>query len=154
MFFVNIESNEYLTNIREALEVFKPCESKNCGCHAETIVKSLYPFRNGITKDMIDSVRHYATKYQVIDNKVYRDPSCLFPSRCAGIEYFLKANIQKIPDLEMIVNCRDWPQINIQHVSDMHLLFSLYILTISLETFFVLLKIACIRSSVFIQSNK
>lgn len=65
---------------------------------------------------MIDDVRQFGTKYQIITNKIYRDPSCLFPSRCAGIEHFLKANIQKIPDLEMIVNCRDWPQISIHHV--------------------------------------
>lgn len=65
---------------------------------------------------MIDNVRQYGTKYQVIGHKLYRDPSCLFPSRCSGIEHFLKENILKIPDLEMIVNCRDWPQISIHHV--------------------------------------
>lgn len=65
---------------------------------------------------MIDDVRSYGTKYQIIGQKIYRDPNCLFPARCTGIEHFLKTNIQKIPDLEMIVNCRDWPQINTRHV--------------------------------------
>lgn len=66
---------------------------------------------------MIDSVRQYGTKYQIVGHKIYRDANCLFPARCAGIEYFLKENIQKLPDLEMIVNTRDWPQIHIQHVN-------------------------------------
>lgn len=66
---------------------------------------------------MIDNIHQYGTKYQIINNKIYRDPKCLFPSRCSGIEYFLKENIRKIPDLEMIVNCRDWPQINHAYVN-------------------------------------
>lgn len=111
------ESNELLTKIEQAIAEYQPCEEKNCGCHAGTITKSLYPFRDGITKQMIDNVRQYGTKYQIIGQKIYRDANCLFPARCSGIEHFLKANIQKIPDLEMIVNCRDWPQINIHHVN-------------------------------------
>lgn len=106
-------------NIEQALADYKACEEKNCGCHGQTITKALYPFRNGITQEMLDNVRQFGTKYQIIDKKIYRDPNCLFPARCEGVEYFLKANIQKIPDLEMIVNCRDWPQIHINHVSRM-----------------------------------
>lgn len=113
----SLDSNELIAKINRAVAEYQDCDGKKCGCHAGTITKSLYPFRNGISKQMIDDVRQFGTKYQIIGNKIYRDSSCLFPSRCAGIEYFLKANIQKIPDLEMIVNCRDWPQINIHHVS-------------------------------------
>lgn len=107
-----------VSKINQALADYVPCEEKNCGCHAPTIIKSLYPFRNGITKKMIEDVRQFGTKYQIINKKIYRDASCLFPSRCEGIEYFLKTNIHKIPDIEMIVNCRDWPQINIHHVNN------------------------------------
>lgn len=64
---------------------------------------------------MIERVRNYGTKYQIVNNKLYRSSDCLFPARCAGIEHFLKANIKKLPNLEMIVNTRDWPQINIYH---------------------------------------
>lgn len=102
-----------LNEIQDALASYVPCEEKNCGCHAATITKSLHPFSNGITKEMVDRVRKYGTKYQIVNNRLYRDPSCLFPARCAGIEYFLKSNIKKLPDLEMIVNSRDWPQISI-----------------------------------------
>lgn len=66
---------------------------------------------------MIDNVRQFGTKYQIIGHKIYRDPTCMFQARCSGIEHFLKENIQQIPDLEMIVNTRDWPQISIHHVN-------------------------------------
>lgn len=71
----------------------------------------------GISKDMIENYRRFGTKYQIINHKMYRDASCMFPSRCSGIEYFLRTNIAKIPDLEMIINTRDWPQISTLHVS-------------------------------------
>lgn len=113
MNFTCLESNELVSKINQALADYVACEEKNCGCHAATITQSLYPFQNGISKKMIDDVRQFGTKFQIIDKKIFRDSKCLFPSRCEGIEHFLKANIHKIPDLEMIVNCRDWPQINI-----------------------------------------
>lgn len=61
---------------------------------------------------MIRTVAERGTKYQIVQHKLYRQKTCMFPSRCAGIEHFIRANIQHIPDLEMIVNCRDWPQIS------------------------------------------
>lgn len=30
--------------------------------------------------------------------------------RCQGVEHFILEIINKLPDMEMIVNCRDWPQ--------------------------------------------
>lgn len=110
-----LESHLILNQVQDALASYVPCEEKYCGCHTAIITKSLYPFGNGITKEMLDRVRKYGTKYQILNNRLYRDPSCLFPARCAGIEYFLKSNIQKLPNLEMIVNSRDWPQISIFH---------------------------------------
>lgn len=99
--------------IEEALAGYEQCNDKNCGCHANTIIESLAPFKEagGITRQMLNDVRELGVKYQIINHKLYRDPYCMFPNRCTGIEHFLLANIQKIPDLEMIVNCRDWPQI-------------------------------------------
>lgn len=34
----------------------------------------------------------------------------MFPSRCAGIEHFLLKLAPKLPDTEMVINTRDWPQ--------------------------------------------
>lgn len=61
---------------------------------------------------MIIGVQDRGTKFQIIQHKIYRDRICLFPARCAGIEYFLKLNAKHLPDMEMIINCRDWPQIH------------------------------------------
>lgn len=36
----------------------------------------------------------------------------MFPSRCKGIEYFLLKAAKKLPDIELIINVRDWPQVN------------------------------------------
>lgn len=113
--FHNAEWNAFTANIQEAVDGYTRCDEKNCGCHAQTIKTSLHPFQSGITKEMIDRVRQYGTKYQIISNRIYRDAQCLFPARCAGIEHFLKENIKKLPDLEMIVNTRDWPQISIYY---------------------------------------
>lgn len=50
------------------------------------------------------------TRYQIIDHKLYRDKDCMFPSRCSGIEHFIKAVIEHLPDMELVINTRDWPQ--------------------------------------------
>lgn len=60
---------------------------------------------------MLKTVAPRGTRYQIVDHRLYRQPDCLFPSRCAGIEHFLRANLAHLPDLEAIINCRDWPQI-------------------------------------------
>ncbi|CAD7092462.1 unnamed protein product [Hermetia illucens] len=60
---------------------------------------------------MIESVRSYGTKYQVIDKKLYRQKDCMFPARCSGVEHFIKPFLEKLPNMEMIINCRDWPQL-------------------------------------------
>lgn len=44
--------------------------------------------------------------------KLYREKDCHFPARCAGIEHYLKALAPKLPNMELSINTRDWPQIN------------------------------------------
>lgn len=39
----------------------------------------------------------------------------MFPARCAGIEHFILNLLHKLPDMEFIINTRDWPQIYKQH---------------------------------------
>lgn len=36
----------------------------------------------------------------------------MFPARCSGIEHFLLELLPKLPDVEFILNTRDWPQIH------------------------------------------
>lgn len=34
----------------------------------------------------------------------------MFPARCAGIEYFLLKVIGNLPDMDLVINVRDYPQ--------------------------------------------
>lgn len=92
---------------------YEHCEAKNCSCFFKQIEKDLSPYRQGISARMIANVRQYGVKYQIINQKMYRQKDCMFPARCAGIEYFLKKNLNRLNDTELIINCRDWPQIQI-----------------------------------------
>ncbi|PSN39670.1 O-glucosyltransferase rumi [Blattella germanica] len=72
---------------------------------------------------MIDSVRDKGTTYQIINHRLYRDVDCMFPARCAGVEHFITLLLPKLPDMELILNTRDWPQIN-RHFSSPKPVFS------------------------------
>jgi protein glucosyltransferase len=36
----------------------------------------------------------------------------MFPARCAGVEHFIIPLLPKLPDMELVINMRDWPQIS------------------------------------------
>lgn len=61
---------------------------------------------------MLDAIHDRGTKYQIFEHKLYREKDCLFPARCSGIEYFIKPLLEKLPNMDLIINCRDWPQVN------------------------------------------
>ncbi|CAM4490367.1 unnamed protein product [Leuciscus chuanchicus] len=73
----------------------------------------LRPFKNGIYEGlMADTVqRGVGTHYQIIGNKLYREQSCMFPARCSGVEHFILKVIDRLPDLEVVINVRDYPQV-------------------------------------------
>lgn len=50
------------------------------------------------------------TFYQIIQGKLYRQKDCMFPSRCAGIEHFLLKLTPDLPDVDLVINVRDYPQ--------------------------------------------
>nr|CAG4650212.1 EOG090X07KN [Sida crystallina] len=108
------EPNDKWVNFKgkmaKALGDYQPCAHKNCSCFTSLVADDLAPFNDSITKDMINKARERGTKYQIIDHKLYRDRDCLFPSRCSGIEHFILKVIKDIPDVEVIINTRDWPQ--------------------------------------------
>nr|XP_021182542.2 O-glucosyltransferase rumi homolog [Helicoverpa armigera] len=110
------EANEWANKIKEQIDLavsqYVPCKSTNCSCHASVIDQDLAPFRDGITKQLFNKARAKATKYQIIDGKLYREKECHFPARCAGVEHYLTALAPKMPDLELALNTRDWPQVN------------------------------------------
>nr|CAI5828027.1 unnamed protein product [Callosobruchus analis] len=108
----NARFHKYLQSIKEAKEQYVPCKNTKCSCHAGVIENDLKAFVEGISQKLLDSVKSKGTKYQIIDHHLYREQTCMFPARCAGVEHFLLELLPNLPDTEFILNSRDWPQIH------------------------------------------
>ncbi|KAG0728996.1 O-glucosyltransferase rumi [Chionoecetes opilio] len=102
----------YIAKIDEAMSAYKPCAPEKCSCHYHLIKKDLSVFKDGISKETVQSAKERGTFYQIIDHELYRQEDCMFPSRCSGVEHFILKIIDKLPDMELVVNTRDWPQIH------------------------------------------
>uniref|UniRef100_A0A8C6SZ77 Protein O-glucosyltransferase 1 n=1 Tax=Neogobius melanostomus TaxID=47308 RepID=A0A8C6SZ77_9GOBI len=100
-------------NIASAVQAYTPCDSDNCGCHISVLQDDLRPFKGGISEDFMAATvkRAVGTHYQIIGHKLYREHNCMFPARCSGVEHFILEVIDRLPDLEMVVNVRDYPQV-------------------------------------------
>ncbi|CAG9782945.1 unnamed protein product [Diatraea saccharalis] len=109
---INELSSKINKEVQLALEEYDPCDNKYCNCHSSVIDKDLEVFADGITKDQFALARAKGTKYQIIKGKLYREKDCHFPARCSGVEHYLSALAPKLPDLEISLNTRDWPQVN------------------------------------------
>ncbi|XP_028995321.1 protein O-glucosyltransferase 1 [Betta splendens] len=99
--------------ISDSVKAYSPCSPVNCSCHLSVLHQDLGPFRRGISEDVMAATvqRGVGTHYQVIGNKLYREHNCMFPARCSGVEHFILEVIDRLPDLEMVVNVRDYPQV-------------------------------------------
>ncbi|XP_067439293.1 protein O-glucosyltransferase 1 [Thunnus thynnus] len=97
----------------DAVKGYSPCNPANCSCHLSVLQHDLQPFKGGISEDVMASTvqRGVGTHYQIIGHKLYREQNCMFPARCSGVEHFILEVIDKLPDLEMVVNVRDYPQV-------------------------------------------
>ncbi|XP_075222142.1 O-glucosyltransferase rumi homolog [Lycorma delicatula] len=109
-------ANERLTLITNAEANYKPVRSKNCSCYAFVVKEDLKIFKeNGISKAMINDAKLKGTRYVLVDHILYRDKDCMFPARCSGVEHFIKELASILPDFELVLNTRDWPQISKYH---------------------------------------
>ncbi|XP_034720401.1 protein O-glucosyltransferase 1 [Etheostoma cragini] len=90
-----------------------PCNPVNCSCHLSVLRDDLRPFKGRISEDLMAAAvqRGVGTHYQIIGHKLYREHNCMFPARCSGVEHFILDVIDRLPDLEMVVNVRDYPQV-------------------------------------------
>ncbi|XP_068233229.1 protein O-glucosyltransferase 1-like [Palaemon carinicauda] len=113
----------YISKIEDAVSSYNPCNVTKCSCHYPLIKKDLAPFKNGISKSQLQSARDRGTFYQIINKKLYRQSDCMFPSRCSGIEHFILKIIDSLPDMEMVINTRDWPQVH-SHFGEKKPIFS------------------------------
>ncbi|XP_037789982.1 LOW QUALITY PROTEIN: O-glucosyltransferase rumi homolog [Penaeus monodon] len=89
----NTKWAHHLAQIEDSIASYKNCDPEKCSCHYPLIKKDLAVFKNGIGKDVLQAARDsFPTMY--------------------GIEHFILKVIDKLPDLEMVVNTRDWPQVD------------------------------------------
>ncbi|XP_044857961.1 protein O-glucosyltransferase 1 isoform X2 [Mauremys mutica] len=103
----------FIGQIDRAVESYRPCIKENCSCYQSVREQDLAPFQGGISKDLLSDVvsRKLGTHYQIIKNKLYREHDCMFPARCNGVEHFILEIIGRLPDMEMVINVRDYPQV-------------------------------------------
>ncbi|KAG8004597.1 Protein O-glucosyltransferase 1 [Nibea albiflora] len=127
--------------ISDAVHGYTPCNPVNCSCHlrcafafprilqpecfyrylteifflsvSASCSRTCRPFRGRISEDDMAATvqRGVGTHYQIIGHKLYREHNCMFPARCSGVEHFILEVIDRLPDLEMVVNVRDYPQV-------------------------------------------
>ncbi|KAI4831503.1 hypothetical protein KUCAC02_001042 [Chaenocephalus aceratus] len=99
--------------ISDAVKEHTPCNPVNCSCHLSVLQGDLQPFKGFISEDVMAATvqRGVGTHYQIIGHKLYRERNCMFPARCSGVEHFILEVIDRLPDLEMVVNVRDYPQV-------------------------------------------
>lgn len=104
---------EIRDTISKAVKGHTPCNPVNCSCHLRVLQDDLRPFRGRLSEDVMAATvqRGVGTHYQVIGHKLYREHNCMFPARCSGVEHFILEVIDRLPDLEMVVNVRDYPQV-------------------------------------------
>ncbi|XP_022257572.1 O-glucosyltransferase rumi homolog [Limulus polyphemus] len=109
----NTRWSHYLEKLEQALKEYEPCNATDCSCHTSVISRDLAPWKKkGISQALIQAAKERGTHYQIINHKLYRDSECMFPFRCSGVEYFILKLVKKLPDMEFVLNTRDWPQAN------------------------------------------
>ncbi|WAR25266.1 PGLT1-like protein [Mya arenaria] len=107
----NTKWNNYLEKIEQAVLEYTDCNQDDCSCHASMIDTDLGVWEDsGISRENLESAKQRGTHYQIINHKLYREKDCMFPARCSGVEHFILEIIKKLPDMEFILNTRDWPQ--------------------------------------------
>lgn len=107
---------KYYDKYYEAQKEQEECELNNdlpCDCFIDNIESDLRRWNHsGITKDLIDrGKKTRGIHYQIINHKLYRHKDCLFPSRCEGNEHFINKIINDLPDIELVINVHDYPQV-------------------------------------------
>lgn len=112
---VNEKWKDFYQELSTANNKYEECPANNCSCHFSVIQRDMSNFKSGISHQMIKAAQTRGTKYQIINHRLYRAKTCMFPARCAGVEHFLFKIKAKIPDTEFILNTRDWPQVSKYH---------------------------------------
>ena len=120
---VDSSDNLFSNVIPRAYQEWTPCSTNaedSCKtCFDDQIESDLKTWsKKGINQDLIHAAKLKGVHYQVIGKKLYREKNCLFPGRCEGVEHFILQIVQDLPDLELVINIRDWAQVPCRSRSD------------------------------------
>jgi protein glucosyltransferase len=104
---------KYLKTINEAVSQYEECSTEKCGdgCYSSVIEEDLKIWKDGISKEVFDEAVSKGVHYQIIKHRLYRQNDCMFPFRCAGIEHFIVEILDRLPDMELIINVQDYPKV-------------------------------------------
>ncbi|KAM8707044.1 hypothetical protein ACLKA7_011191 [Drosophila subpalustris] len=103
--------------IQKALSNYEPCSKDetdaNCSCHVAVLQRDLAPYKStGFNRKMIRDAAKFGTRYKIYGKQLYRDADCMFPARCQGIEHFLLQLLPELPNMDLVINTRDYPQLH------------------------------------------
>ncbi|GFR97819.1 protein O-glucosyltransferase 1 [Elysia marginata] len=105
--------SHYTELIDREVAAIRDCSSEDCACYERVLERDLriWQDKRGITAEHLTSAIPYGVHYQIIKHKLYRQDGCMFPARCSGVEHFLLELIKDLPDMELVINVKDWPQV-------------------------------------------
>ncbi|KAK3734105.1 hypothetical protein RRG08_000020 [Elysia crispata] len=105
--------NELVDN---TVSAYRDCDTKDCSCYERVLERDLriWEEKRGITEEHLKAAIPYGVHYQILDHKLYRQDDCMFPFRCSGVEHFLLELVNDLPDMELVINVKDWPQVHRQ----------------------------------------
>ncbi|XP_058987446.1 O-glucosyltransferase rumi-like [Musca domestica] len=122
-------SQRIVSKIEKTWVKYKSCSAEpqdpKCECHQKVWQKDLEVFqKQSITKQNIKDATKFGTLYKIFNQKLYRTADCFFPARCEGIEYFLLKIAPSLPNMDFVVNTRDYPQVSGRFARDVLPVFS------------------------------
>ncbi|XP_033209397.1 O-glucosyltransferase rumi homolog [Belonocnema kinseyi] len=120
----NEKYEKFYKAIEDAERTYLDCNRTNCQCFKSVIAEDLAIFKKkGISRKLIKNANERGILYQLINGRLYREKECMFPSRCAGVEYFIFKVIGNLSDTELVINTRDYPQSS-KHLGEILPVFS------------------------------
>ena len=102
-------------NIEFSMEVHN---NNTCEVFVPLIDDDLSYFENRFGRQFVDEdviertiKSKRAIHYQIVDKRLYREEKCTFPARCEGIEHFIRKSLPELPNMDLFINVRDYPQV-------------------------------------------
>ncbi|BFZ08262.1 hypothetical protein BsWGS_11301 [Bradybaena similaris] len=104
--------SHYTELVDDAVASYTDCSNEECSCYVSMLTEDLEPWREKKVQEAdVKAAMAYGVHYQIINQRLYRQHDCMFPARCSGVEHFILEVIDALPDMELVVNVKDWPQI-------------------------------------------